>query len=91
MYRNPTSGIHQPGLLPNKNISLFTDESAYFLTWDNTPGIRYFDIFDPTYSLFTPESSFKYTAHKEYHPDDGDTEYVRGGGGPYDSFYTLEF
>ncbi|MDX2249939.1 MAG: C25 family cysteine peptidase [Bacteroidia bacterium] len=90
MYRNPTSGLHEPNLQPNKRISLFSDKSAYFLTWDNTPsGNRYFNIFDPTYSLLAPEANFKYTAWKEYKPGVAGHEYVRGGGGPYDSFYTL--
>ncbi|MEZ4826019.1 MAG: C25 family cysteine peptidase [Bacteroidia bacterium] len=90
MYRSPTSGIHEPDLQPNKRISIFSDESVYYLTWDNTPsGNRYFNIFDPTYSLLTPEPNFKYTAWKEYTHGVSGNEYVRGGGGPYDSFYTL--
>ncbi|RMG24034.1 MAG: hypothetical protein D6730_13340, partial [Bacteroidetes bacterium] len=89
MYRNPLSGLHEPGLQPNKNISLFSDESAYFLTWDNIPGKRYINVFDPTYSLYTPESHFTYEARLEFHPDGGETEYVRGGGGAFDPPYSL--
>ncbi|MCB0856026.1 MAG: hypothetical protein KDD63_27575, partial [Bacteroidetes bacterium] len=89
MYREPTGGLHEPDLQPNMRISLYSDESAYFLTWDNIPsGNRYFDDYDAIF----PSSSvphFKYTALKEYLPDQPGTEYVRGGGGPYDSFYTL--
>ena len=90
MYRDPNSGYHKPNLQPNKRISLFSDESAYFLTWDNVPsGNRYFSVLDPTYQLFTPEPFIRYEALKEYHPDDVGTRYVQGGGGPYDSQYTL--
>ena len=60
MYRDPYTGVHVPDLQPNKNLSLFTDESAYFLTWDNNAsGNRYFSNLDPTYSLFTPEKLFR--------------------------------
>lgn len=90
MYRSPNTGLHEPDLQPNKRYSLYSDESAYFLTWDNIPsGNRYFSIFDPTYSLITPEPHFKYEAIKEYGFDLPSSTYVRGGGGPYDSFYTL--
>jgi hypothetical protein len=89
MYRDPITGVHESNLQPNKRISLYSDESAYFLTWDNIPsGNRYFDEFDailPTNSV----PNFKYTALKEYLPGEPGSEYVRGGGGPYDSFYTL--
>ncbi len=90
MYRDPITGLHRPGLSPNQNISLFTDESAYFLTWGNQPSsYRYFNNFDPTYSLYAPEQYFRYEAMQEYHPESNQTEYVRGGGGQFDSFYTL--
>ncbi|MEO0468341.1 MAG: C25 family cysteine peptidase, partial [Bacteroidota bacterium] len=90
MYRDPYTGVHVPDLQPNKNISLFSDEAAYFLTWDNNAsGNRYFSNLDPTYSLFTPEQFFRYEAYKEFHPDSTDSEYVRGGGGQFDSFLSL--
>ncbi|MEL6134076.1 MAG: C25 family cysteine peptidase [Bacteroidota bacterium] len=89
-YRDPITGAHKPDLQPNKNFSLYTDKSAYFLTWSNTPSpTRYFKQFDPTYQLSTPVSSFKYTSWVQYDPFDQKGELVRGGGGSYDSFYTL--
>ncbi len=91
-YRNPLSGLHAPNLQPNKNISLFSDESTYFLSVGNTPGKRYIDFFDPTYSLNTPENYFTYESRLEYHPNSptsDQTVYVRGGGGAYDPFYAL--
>ncbi|MDX2287181.1 MAG: C25 family cysteine peptidase [Bacteroidia bacterium] len=90
MYRDPISGIHRPDLQPSKYFSLFTDESAYFLTWGGTPsGNRFFSVFDPTYSLYTPEPHLRVRSLREYLPGDPQAEYVYGGGGPYDAFYTL--
>ena len=90
MYRDPVTGLHKPDLQPNINVSLFSDASAYFLTWSTTPsGNRFFSLFDPTYSLYTPEPHFPFQAVREYQPGEGSVEYVRGGGGTYDAFYTL--
>jgi hypothetical protein len=90
MYRDPVTGLHRGNLSPNKHLSLFTDESAYFLTWGNQPSAgRYFSNFDPTYTLYSPEQFFRYEAYQEYKPGEPGTEYVRGGGGQFDSFYTL--
>lgn len=89
MYRDAQTGRHQPDLQPNKNISLYSDESAYFLSWSNVVGKRYISFFNPAYGLYTPELYFSYEAKKEYHPDDPQTTYVKGGGGTYDPFYTL--
>ena len=40
-------------------------------------------------SFFTPEPFFRSKVVKEYHPTNRETRYVQGGGGPYDSQYTL--
>ncbi|MEM6346305.1 MAG: C25 family cysteine peptidase, partial [Bacteroidota bacterium] len=90
MYRDPVTGLHRPNLQPNDNFSIFTEESAYYLTWDNaTFGSRYFSNFDPTYSLYTPEPYFRYESRLEYEPESASSEYIRGGGGQFDSFFTL--
>lgn len=89
MYRAPINGIHQPNLQPNKNLSLYSDESVYFLTWGGSNGRRYIDFFNPTYSLFTKQAFFRYTSRVEYEYGNPLTKQVRGGGGQYDSFYTL--
>ncbi len=89
MYRDPLTGIHSPDLQPNKNLSLFTDESAYFLTWGTQPGQRLFTVFNPAYGQYTPEASFPFEAKREFLPGAPGTEYVVGGGGAYDPFYTL--
>ncbi|WNJ21162.1 C25 family cysteine peptidase [Pontibacter sp. G13] len=91
MYRNPISGIHDPTMQPNKEVSFYTNESAYFLSWNNTPsGERMFTIFDPTYSNFTPEPYFKYEYRLNYIPTiTSGVNYVRGGGGSFDEIYTL--
>lgn len=90
MYRDPNTGKHVSGLQPNRNLSLFTDEAAYFLTWDNTPSSnRYFSNFDPTYSGRTPISSFLYESRLEYTDGTPGATYIQGGGGPYEPFFTL--
>lgn len=89
MYRDPQSGLHKPGLQPNIEISLFSDESAYFLTWSSLFGQRYVRFFDPIYTSQEPEVSFLYESMVEYLPGNTGTTYVRGGGGSFDSEYTL--
>ncbi len=89
MYRHPLTGAHEGDLQPSKEISLFTDESAYFLTWGTQPGQRLFSVFNPAYGQFTAETSFPYVARKEYKPNQAGTEYIVGGGGTYDPNYTL--
>jgi len=90
MYRDPVTGMHASDEQPNINISLFSDSSAYFLSWSSIPsGNRFFSLFDPTYSLYTPEPHFPYTASIDYGPGVSGVEYVRGGGGTFDAFYTL--
>ncbi|MEM7370533.1 MAG: C25 family cysteine peptidase [Bacteroidota bacterium] len=89
MYRDPITGLHAADRQPNKAISIFSDESAYFLTWGTLPsGSRYFSVLDPTYSLFTPEPSFQYEGKLEYLPGVS-AEYINGGGGSTDAFFTL--
>ncbi|MDX1908385.1 MAG: C25 family cysteine peptidase [Bacteroidia bacterium] len=90
MYRNPVSGVHEPDLQPNKEISLFTSEAAYFLTWGNTQsGSRFFSVFDNTYQLMQPEAYFRYESREDFLPGTPQSEYVRGGGNSFDAFYTL--
>lgn len=90
MYRDPVTGLHKPNLQPDDNFSIFTAESAYFLTWGNLPsGARYFSNFDPTYSLYSPEQYIRYESRLDYEPESVKSEYIRGGGGQFDSFYTL--
>lgn len=90
MYRDPLTYVHSNDEQPNKEISLFTDESAYFLTWDNTPsGARYFSQFDPTYSLYTPEPTFRFKAVADFHPANPIVRYVQGGADAFNSYFTL--
>ncbi|MEL6134982.1 MAG: hypothetical protein AAFR59_16605, partial [Bacteroidota bacterium] len=103
MYRDPITAQPDPTVQPNIYVSLFTDTSAYFLTWDQDPGLRYQVVSDITFSNHVPESSFRYTAEAWHHPSDplkgyvlnpsfptsGYSEYVLGGGGAFDAFFTL--
>lgn len=89
MYRNPVTGIHDPDQQPHPEISLFSDTAVYILTWDSQPGLRYSTFLDTNYSTYTPELSYPFAAEREYHPTDPETTYLLGGGGAYDSFFTL--
>lgn len=88
MYREPYSGVHGNDLQPNKRLSLFSDTSSYFLTWDNNPGIRVSSFFDNSYASYTPETAVRVESYYEYHPDQH-PEYNRGGGAQYDIFHNL--
>ncbi|MEL6699055.1 MAG: C25 family cysteine peptidase, partial [Bacteroidota bacterium] len=103
MYRDPITGQADPTVQPNIHVSLFTDTSAYYLTWGQYPGLRYQVVSDTTFSNYVPEPSFRYTAEAWHHPSDplngyvlspsfplsGFSEYVLGGGGQFDTFFTL--
>ena len=69
----------------NPYKSLFTDQSAYFLSWSETPGKRYLQFFDPIYSGKESEP-YVYT-EKEVATDF--STYVAGGGGPYSTAFSL--
>lgn len=84
LYRDPLTGVASSTQQPNKEYSMFTDQSVYFLTWDNIPGQRIFTLFDPTYSLYTPLPHFPYQSRVDY-----TDVYSLGGGGPYDIDYLL--
>ncbi|MEL6191051.1 MAG: C25 family cysteine peptidase [Bacteroidota bacterium] len=89
MYRDPLTGRHRTDLQPNKEVSLFTNESAYFLTWGSTPGRRYLEFFDPLYSLYSAEPSFRYEARKNFFPGETGSTYIVGGSNAFSAEYTL--
>jgi len=89
MYKDPISAIHQEDLQPNVEVSIFSDTSAYFLTWGNTGGRRYLNHVDNAFFSYTPETSFKYESRVDFRPGVAGTSYSRGGGGAFDPYYTL--
>ncbi|MEM6631203.1 MAG: C25 family cysteine peptidase, partial [Bacteroidota bacterium] len=89
MYRNPITRVWEADLQPDADVSLFSDQSAYFLTWDTSPGLRYQSFFSNNYGAFTPEASFKYRAKREYHPDSAQITYQTSGGSTNSSQYSL--
>ncbi|MFK7922718.1 MAG: C25 family cysteine peptidase [Bacteroidia bacterium] len=89
MYRHPVTGIPDPSIQPQPRISLYSDTAVYFLTWSNQLGLRTVDFFETNYSAYNPEPSFPFEQIVEYHPDSAESQYVVGGGGQFDSFYTL--
>jgi hypothetical protein len=91
MYRNPYSGIHDPDQQPNENLSLFSDTAAFFLTYDQNPGLRYTTFNDQNYQNYSPETFFRYRSYHEYHPATGgqSVDWNNGGGSQYDIFHVL--
>ncbi len=50
MYRNPYTFLTDPSLQPDSLFSLFSDTSAYFLTWKETPSAKAQVYNNPTYT-----------------------------------------
>ena len=89
MYRDPITRLWQADLQPDPDVSLFSDQSAYFLTWDSSPGLRYEGFFSSAYGDFTPETSLRYRAKREYHPDSAQVVFQTSGGSTNSSQYSL--
>ncbi|MCS7074954.1 MAG: hypothetical protein NZ108_10850, partial [Bacteroidia bacterium] len=66
LYKHPITGLPYPDGQPNRYHSLFTDTSAYFLTWDQTPGRRYTQFIDLNYSNYSPEPTFRHEVLSSY-------------------------
>lgn len=88
MYKDPNTGVHSDDQIPNIRISIFSDTAAYFLTWDNTPGLRVTPYSDNSYSSYTPEPNYRFESFYEFHPSTG-VAYNKGGGGQYDYNHIL--
>ena len=94
MYRNPITGVFDPNQQPNLNFSLYSDTSAYFLTWGNQKGLRYQTYMDSNYAQYTPALSYPYEMSWEPHPDSArstsqNAQALVGGGGPYNLRHKL--
>ena len=89
MYRNPVTGIHQAGIQPDIEMSLFTDTSAYYLSWAGQTGTRLINHRDTNYASYSAEPHYPFSSKVSYQSGAWPLDYVPGGGGPYDSFYTL--
>ncbi|MEM7038238.1 MAG: C25 family cysteine peptidase, partial [Bacteroidota bacterium] len=91
MYRHPYSAVHDPSQQPNEHLSLFTDTSAYWLTYGPNPGLRYQNFNDQNYQNYPAEPHFRYRSYHEYHPSQGGPVSVwnHGGGSQYDIFHIL--
>ena len=92
MYRNPTFGIWEADLQPDKDMSLFSDLSAYFLTWEATPGLRYQHFFDDNYGSYTEEPHFRFRGKREFHPDSSSVTRITfqtSGSSTYSANYSL--
>ncbi len=75
---------HAPHLQPNRYSSLFTDTSAYFLTWDQVNTQRMQPISTAQFTTLTPEAHYRYVVLREFKD-----VYFEGGGGSTDINYVL--
>jgi hypothetical protein len=66
LYRDAVTGLGAPGQQTHRRRSLFTDEAAYYLTFDNTPGLRYANSITTTVPALTPEASFRHQVYIDY-------------------------
>lgn len=91
MYRNPYTALHSPDEQPNIHTSLFSDTSAYFLSYDNLAGLRYQSFNQSNYSAYAAEPFFRYEAFHEFHPNlqNADATWNNAGGATYDPFHLL--
>lgn len=91
MYRNPNSGLHGTDLVPNHHLSAFSDTASYFLTFDNSAGLRYQPFLATNYSAYSPETFFRYESYHEFHPSTGGSNVAwnKAGGAQYDPFHIL--
>lgn len=89
LYRNPIYGLQEDGHQPHPEVSLFSDTSAYFLTWDTGNGLRYQHILDTNFSALPAQFVYPFESIVASHPDSSDVSWVHGGGSAYDAFFTL--
>ncbi|MCB9236183.1 MAG: hypothetical protein H6581_31330 [Bacteroidia bacterium] len=87
-YRDPTKGgINSPEIQPNRFFSLWSDTTAYWLTWDNKPGQRINTYSNTNYGAFNAEPYFRFEAFFEYALASGN--FNLGGGSQYDIYQIL--
>jgi len=89
LYRDPLTRRHRSDLQPDRDISIFTDTAAYFLTWGKEMGKRYLPYTNFNYNRFTPEPHFSYRAKLTAYPGTGGVGYHQGGGGANDPNHVL--
>lgn len=77
LYRDAVTGLGAAAQQTNRRRSLFTDEAAYFLTFDNSPGLRYTNLATATVPSIAPEASFRSQVYVDYYASNF---YNQGGG-----------
>ncbi|MEM6805473.1 MAG: C25 family cysteine peptidase [Bacteroidota bacterium] len=90
LYREPNLGGKDPSQQAHPSFSLFSDSSAFFLTWDqNLSTHRYENYSNTNYSNSIPERVYRYESRLAYHPNQANSKMIFGGGGPYEPFHSL--
>lgn len=87
MYRSPYAPFRfDPGQQPNNFTSFFSDTSAYFVTWDATPTVRYEGIHPTNYNAYTPLPWWRYRILSDFAAS---LIYFQGGGGATEVAHVL--
>ncbi|MEM6271975.1 MAG: C25 family cysteine peptidase [Bacteroidota bacterium] len=87
IYRNPYSPFNfDPSQQPNQFTSIFTDTSAYFITWDATAQQRIAGIQPTNYSAYVPEPWYRYRVLSDFASS---LVYFEGGGGATEVAHVL--
>jgi hypothetical protein len=67
MFKDLSTGLPKPKSQTNDRHSLFSDTSAYFLTWDiTTPGLRYSVCTDNDYVALVPRTHYRHTYFQNF-------------------------
>lgn len=82
LYRDPYSHRADPNQQATPFSSIFTDTSAYFVTWDNNPGLRYQEVNSANYLAHSPKPYFRFRKVEEIA-----VNYFRGGGSEANGFF----
>lgn len=83
MYRNPSTGAHDPNGIPNARKSLVSDTAAFFVTADAAPSARFMPVITTTVSG-TPELHYRHESFREFIE-----VYHNGGASSFDYNTTL--
>ncbi len=89
LYRDSFTRRQRSDLQPDLEINLFSDTSAYFLTWGGDPGKRYRGYINTNYDQFTAEPYYWSRSKFESHPTVRNVRYRNGGSGAGDPIFTL--
>lgn len=90
LYREALTGARESRIQTHPAISLFSDTSAYFLTWDQQASLyRYTNYLNTAYQNFSSVTHFRYESRLDFDPESSGSVYSEGVGGEYEPFFSL--